>query len=74
MWDVQGAKDMIPNIQAQLWSIVHGFWVPLVLLVIVIYILCQKDETINAEKYLEIIQEKVPQYMDIKNVTFFQQD
>ena len=33
-------------------------------------IFLSKDEKINAKKYLEIIQEKVPQLMVIKNVTF----
>ena len=29
-----------------------------------------KDEKITAEKYLEIIQEKAPQFMDTKTATF----
>ena len=33
-----------------------------------------KDEKINAKKYLEIIQEKVPQFMVIKNATYLQHD
>ena len=31
-------------------------------------------ETINAAKYLQIIQEKVPQFMFLKNTTILQQD